>query len=234
MCGARWLSARGGFEEGREACAPCGRLAGKADGITRCPTPAPTPMQPPQEVSEFTARAERYVGVTSGGRRRAGRRGGRSAASACTTCTRPPRVHPPPPGVPVTRPPAQPHLAALPPLPSHCCVSRLPPKRHGRATPPACTAAAHCRPAPPPPPPRPPGGMDQAISVMGMPGIAKLVEFHPVGGRAGGRAGGWVGGRAGGCSPGAHVLLQYGGLGGQGAGEAVELSVHGGRIRQEV
>lgn len=28
------------------------------------------------------------------------------------------------------------------------------------------------------------GGMDQAISVMGMPGIAKLVEFNPVGGGA--------------------------------------------------
>jgi N-acetylgalactosamine kinase len=26
------------------------------------------------------------------------------------------------------------------------------------------------------------GGMDQAISIMGMPGIAKLVEFNPVGG----------------------------------------------------
>jgi N-acetylgalactosamine kinase len=26
------------------------------------------------------------------------------------------------------------------------------------------------------------GGMDQAISMMGMPGVAKLVEFNPVGG----------------------------------------------------
>ena len=30
------------------------------------------------------------------------------------------------------------------------------------------------------------GGMDQAISMMGMPGLAKLVEFNPVGGGCGG------------------------------------------------
>jgi hypothetical protein len=46
------------------------------------------------------------------------------------------------------------------------------------------------------------GGMDQAISVMGMPGIAKLVEFNPVGGRGwwGGSPGkgGWERARAGG------------------------------------
>ncbi len=28
------------------------------------------------------------------------------------------------------------------------------------------------------------GGMDQAISIMGMPGTALMVEFNPVGGRS--------------------------------------------------
>lgn len=47
---------------------------------------------------------------------------------------------------------------------------------HARALPATCNPCALLVPA---------GGMDQAISIMGMPGIAKLVEFNPVGG--------WVG-----------------------------------------
>lgn len=107
-----------------------------------------------QEVAEFTARAERYVGVTSG--------------KICWLCR----------GLVWTLAGLVLYRAsaALPQFwPWHhlvvgCLAAKpLPPQLHA-----VLPALLLCV-----------GGMDQAISIMGMPGIAKLVEFNPVSGERG-------------------------------------------------